>query len=182
MKRVLMGTVVAVLAAMCAERSPAADIGFRGIEIRGGLTTASDWDEGVVAGVGVDLGTLWRGLTLHPLLKYAKASRDEDFFGVDIGLDVTDLAAGAEVRWYPSRQERGFFVGGGPMFHQIEYEQTVGSFKVTTDLERLGAAGVAGYRWSSPSGFALSVEARYDTVDVFDRAEALVALRFGGSR
>jgi hypothetical protein len=162
----------------------AADIGWYGLEVRGGAVFAADWDTGWAVGVAADLGELAPGLRLYPGIGYSQAetSDSERFFGTTFRIDreITSFEAGAEVRWFPSRGDSGWYFGGGPYLHRLEYEvaAAVGGFIVVAEVEDdvLGFQGVAGYS----IGGRFGVEARYDTVSDFDGFRLMGAVRFGG--
>jgi hypothetical protein len=182
MKRVrflLAGCVVAILAAAPA---PAADLGWHGLEVRGGMTFPADWDQGYTVATSADLGEIVTGLRLYPGVSYSQADTSQSFgFGVEVEQEITTLALGAEVRWFFSRDGGGWYVGGGPYLHRLEYEvaSLVGGgvvAKGTIETDSLGIEGVAGYSF----GGRFNVEARYDTVSNFKGAQLLVGIRFGG--
>jgi hypothetical protein len=180
--RLLSWCVTGILAV--AAPAAAADLGWHGLEVRGGATFPADWDTGWTVAASADLGEIVDGLRLYPGISYAKAETSESFnlFGVPFGVDqeITTLALGAEVRWFFAGEPRGWYVGGGPYFHRLEYEVAaiVGNAvgKTTVESDSLGIEGVAGYSF----GGRFNVEARYDTVSNFKGAQLLVGIRFGG--
>ncbi len=184
MKRMGVLLALCVFASLAAAPAAAADLGWRGLEVRGGATFPADWDTGWTVAASADLGEITRGLRLYPGVSYAKAETSEtvSFLGVPFGVDqeITTLALGAEVRWFFSRDGGGWYVGGGPYLHRLEYEVAaiaggvVG--KSTVESDSLGIEGVAGYSF----GGRFNVEARYDTVSNFKGAQLLVGIRFGG--
>lgn len=165
-------------------RAEAADLGWRGAEVRGGVTFPADWDSGYTFAVSVDLGEITDGLRLYPGVSYAEAETSDsvNVFGVRFGVDqeITDLALGAEVRYFFAREPRGWYVGGGPYLHRQEYEQVVilGNVATTAEVESdsVGVEAVAGYSF----GRRFHVEARYDSVSNFKGAQLLVGIGFGG--
>jgi hypothetical protein len=184
--RRIQSLILPCLLGMVATTVPAeaADLGWHGLEVRGGATFPADWDDGWTVAVSADLGEITRGLRLYPGLSYAKADTSEsiDLFGLPFRVDqeISTLALGAEVRWFFAGEPRGWYVGGGPYLHRLEYEQAVivGNAIGTSSVESdsLGVEGVAGYSFGS----RCNVEARYDTVSNFKGAQLLVGLRFGG--
>lgn len=182
MKRVRFLVAVYVLGSLAvAAPTPAADLGWHGLEFRGGATFPADWDQGYTVAASADLGEIITGLRLYPGLSYSQADTSDSIgFGIEIDREVTSLALGAEVRWYFSGGDGGFYAGGGPYLHRLKYEVGVtdGVVAVTRDVESdsLGIEGVAGYSF----GGRFNVEARYDTVSNFKGAQLLVGIRFGG--
>lgn len=185
MKRIALMIVSCLLGGAAAvPPAQAADLGWHGLEARGGATFPADWDDGWTVAVSADLGEITRGLRLYPGLSYAKADSSEsiDVLGVPFRVDqeITTLALGAEVRWFFAGEPRGWYVGGGPYLHRLEYEQAVIVGNVvgtsTVETDSVGIEGVAGYSF----GGRFNVEARYDTVSNFKGAQLLVGIRFGG--
>lgn len=92
MKRVrflLAGCVVAILAAAPA---PAADLGWHGLEVRGGMTFPADWDQGYTVATSADLGEIVTGLRLYPGVSYSQADTSQSFgFGVEVEQEITTL-------------------------------------------------------------------------------------------
>jgi hypothetical protein len=164
--------------------SEATDLGWSGFEVRGGATFPADWDTGYTLGLSVDLGEITSGLRLYPGISYgtAETSSAVSVVGVRVGIDeeITDLALGAEVRYFFAGEPRGWYVGGGPYIHRQEYEQALvvgGVAGITTiETDAVGVEGVAGYSF----GGRFNIEARYDTVSNFRAAQLLVGIRFGG--
>lgn len=80
----------------------------------------------------------------------------------------------------PSGDAAGWYLGGGPYLHMLEYEVAarVGGFVVVAEVEDdvVGVQAVAGCAF----GGRFNVEARYDTVSDFDGARLLVGIRLGG--
>lgn len=165
-----------LLATPAAEAAPR--IAFSGVELVAGINQSSDWDNGTSFGASVDLGNISRRLTLHSGLYLAKASDDMGFFGETIELDLDHLAIGAEVRYW-FRQEGGWYLGGGPYVHKIEYEQVLSgtSIAASFDTTSVGAMGVAGYSWGR-----FIVEARVNAVSRFNGVWFLAGIGFGGDR
>lgn len=151
------------------------DLGFAGIDIRGGLNSSSDWDEGTTFGLSIDLGEITNGLSLHPGLIWSEASRTDDFFGFSFDSSIEDLAIGAELRYFLSKDGDGFYFGGGPYAHKVK--QAFESAEA--DTTSIGAIGVAGYRWQGSSA-AFFAEARYNVVSDFNGLWVLVGVGFGG--
>jgi hypothetical protein len=180
----LLAVGVLVAPVLTARPSEAAELGWHGLEARGGAVFPADWDNGWTVAVAADLGEITGGLRLYPGVSYSKAETSDsvDLFGVVFGIDqeLTSLAFGAEVRWFPSGGRDGWYAGGGPYLHRLEYEQAVivGGVVATSTVETdaVGVVGVAGYSF----GGRFNVEARYDTVSDFQGAQLLVGIRFGG--
>lgn len=172
----LMALTIAVLATLLAATpSGAADLGFRGLGVQAGATSASDWDTGYEVTLHADFGTITRGLYLQPSLSYRTASGSDDFLGLEIDRDLTVLALGADVLWYPARERRGWYVGGGAYLHRIDYE----ILGISQEADRVGAAAIGGYDvpLGGLTGFA---EARYHLVSGFNTLQLGVGVRFGG--
>jgi hypothetical protein len=179
----VLGMILAVVS-LTATAAEAADIGWNGLEVRGGVTFPADWDNGWTIGVSADLGEIVDGLRLYPGISYSQADTSDSviLFGQRFGVEeeISDLALGAEVRWYLSGGPDGWYFGGGPYLHRLELEQAVivgnvvGTATVETDAT--GIEGVAGYSYGGRFNF----EARYDTVSAFKGAQLLVGIRFGG--
>ena len=118
-----------------------------------------------------------------PGLFYSRTGTEETFFGAKASLDLEDVAIGAEVRYSLNRGSSGFYFGGGPYAHRVTSESAVSVFgtsygTVSVDSTRVGAIGVAGYRWQA-SSFALFAEARYNAVTDFNGAWLLIGIGFG---
>jgi hypothetical protein len=178
--RSLIAGLVASIAILGASTASAAEFGFGGVDLRGGIAIPSEWDNGTTFGLSVEIGELTNGLYLHPAVRYSVAEETESIFGVDFGLEVTDLALGAEVRYFPAKGQRGWYFGGGVYVHFLDREVVLGGTSVgSVSNEQIGPGGVVGYRWSR-SGLSFFTEARYDLADVFDRAEVLIGIGFGG--
>lgn len=173
---------VLVAAMVLAAPAQAADIGWYGVEVRGGATFPADWDNGWTVAASADLGEIVPGLRLYPGISYAKADRSDSFGpSVDLEQEITTLALGAEVRWFFSRYGSGWYVGGGPYLHRQERDVAAlagGGIVVrsTVESDSVGIEGVAGYSF----GGRFNIEARYDTVSNFKGAQLLVGIRFGG--
>jgi hypothetical protein len=165
-------------------RAEAADLGWHGLELRGGVTFPADWDNGYTVAAAADLGEITDGLRLFAGLSYAKADTSDsvNLLGIRFMVDqeITDLALGAEVRYFFAGEPRGWYVGGGPYLHRQEYEQVVILGNVATaaavETDSIGIEGVAGYSFGGRFG----LEARYDTVSNFKGFQLLASIRFGG--
>lgn len=178
---------LAALLSLAGGASEAAEFGLGAIEGRAGIALPSDWDNGYSLGVAMDIGKLASGLYLYPGLRYARA---EDSFtlrafpggpGVDRTLSVTDIALGAEVRFFPAKEQKGWYFGGGAYLHFLTYEESQGGDNIAEfDTNQVGPAGVGGFLWKRDGGLSLFAEARVDFADVFDRGEVLVGVSFHG--
>lgn len=178
--RLIVPSILGILA-MVVDPAAAADLGWHGLEVRGGATFPADWDSGWTLAASADLGEIVHGLRLYPGVSYAQADTSDSFgFGIELGREITTLALGAEVRWFFAGEPSGWYVGGGPYLHRLEYEVAVtdGPLVVKGDAEAdsVGFEGVAGYSFGS----RFNVEARYGTVSNFKGAQLLVGIRFGG--
>lgn len=180
-----MMAVVCLLASLTlTQPADAADLGWHGFELRGGVTFPSDWDSGYTFAAAADLGEITSGLRLYAGLGYAKADTSDsvNLFGTRFTVDqeITDLALGAEVRYFFAGEPRGWYVGGGPYLHRQEYEQVVilGNVATTAEVETdsVGIEAVGGYSFGGRFG----LEARYDTVSNFKGFQLLASIRFGG--
>jgi hypothetical protein len=175
--------IAGLLLLAAASAAPAADFGFRGIDLHAGASFPSDWDTGVTAGLSVNVGELTRGLYLYPAVFYSQAEQSEDFLFSQIDLEITGLALGAEVRYFLSGEPSGFYFGGGPYLNRLDLELSAVvagvPIVVEDEADEVGVIGVAGYRLDlgSVSG---ALEARYNTVSDFDAAQLLLVLGFGG--
>jgi len=170
----LTATLLA-FALLVATPAPAADIGYRGLAVQGGIVAPSNWDTGYEVGVHVDLGEITNGLFLQPSLDYWKASATDSFFGIEFDRDLSNLALGADVLWYPSGDRRGWYVGGGAFLNLLRYD-TLGS---TLTDNRVGANAVGGYDFAL-GGSSAFVEGRYHVVSGFNTVQVGLGLRFGG--
>lgn len=176
--------MLATVAAVAAAPAAATDLGWYGLEVRGGVVVPAEWDTGYAVAASADLGELAPGLRLYPGVGYSQADTSDSVsvFGTPFTVDqeVTSLEIGAEVRWFPSRYGSGWYFGGGPYLHRLEYEQAaiLGGIAVTAEFEsdEVGVQAVAGYSL----GGRFNVEARYDAVSIFDGVRLLVGIRFGG--
>lgn len=181
-KRILLFSCLTLLL-LTPGAAGAADIGFYGAEVRAGVVFPSDWDTGFTVGGSVNLGELTDGLYLYPGVFYSQAEETEGFAGVDVDVEVTSLALGAEVRYFLDGEARGFYFGGGPYLHFLEAEAgaTVPPFgrvvTVTVDSEEIGAMGVAGYRFGGARS-SFFVEGRYGLVTDFNSAQLLAGFSF----
>lgn len=176
--RALFALALATALLLSVRPAGAADLGFRGLGVQVGATTASDWDTGYQVTVHADLGTLTRGLYLQPSLTYRTASATDTYrtFQVEkIDRDLTVFGLGADVLWYPARERRGWYVGGGAYLNRIDYE-IVG---ISQKVDRVGASAIGGYDLplGGLTGFA---EARYHLVSGFNTLQLGVGVRFGG--
>jgi hypothetical protein len=177
--RSLIAGLIISMAVQGASSAAAAEFGFGGVDLRGGIAIPSEWDNGTTFGLSVEVGELTNGLYLYPAVRYSVAEETESIFGIDFGLEVTDVALGAEVRYFPAKEQRGWYFGGGAYVHFLDHEFRVGSGTSSVSSEQIGPGGVVGYRWSR-NGLSFFTEARYDLADVFDRAEVLIGIGFGG--
>lgn len=169
-----------ILVVSTAHPLAAADFGLENFDLRGGVAMPSDWDRGISFGVSAEIARLLPGLYLSPGIRYSRAEDSTSFFGISIDTEITDLAVGAEVRYFLSKQPKGWYFGGGVYAHKLDYETAVLGLRVDRDEIRIGPAGVGGYRWlpSDTSRFAIFAEGRYDQADVFDRGEILLGVSF----
>lgn len=167
------------LTALVAPAAGAAEFGFFGFDVRGGVVLPSDYDTGFIIGGSANIGEIVDGLYLYPGVYYSQAEEDIDLFFGDVTLEVTSLAIGAEVRYFLDRQQSGWYFGGGPYLNFLERDFVVGgrSRVVTADSEEIGVTGVAGYALGS-GGRGLMVEGRYSVVSGFDTAQVLVGFGF----
>lgn len=161
----------------------AADFGLRDFEVRGGVIFPSDWDDGYLVGAAVNIGEITSGLYLYPGLAYSNAEETVTFgipglSTVDIDLEVTSLAVGAEVRYFLADEMRGLYFGGGPYVHFLDRELAVAGRRSSVSTQELGASGVAGYRLSSGGRSSVFAEARYTVVTDFDSAQLLLGISF----
>jgi hypothetical protein len=178
-RSVIAGAFISA-AILGASSMSAAAFAFGGVDLRGGIAIPSEWDNGTTFGVSVEVGELTNGLYLYPAVRYSIAEETESLFGIDLGLEVTDLALGAEVRYFPAMEQRGWYFGGGVYAHFLDHEFRVGSGTSSVSTEQIGPGGVVGYRWKW-NNVSFFTEARYDLADVFDRAEVLIGNGFGGN-
>lgn len=167
----------------------ATDLGWRGLEVRGGLIAPADWDTGYTLGLAADLGEITDGLHLLAGLQYGTAEDSEEVsftvfpgvppitFGAD--REITSIAVGAEVRYFFSGGDSGFYAGGGPYLHRLDYEEAIlvdGQGAVAgLEVDEIGAVAVGGYRL----GRSFYLEARYDTVSIFRNIGVVAGFRFG---
>jgi len=166
----------------------AAEFGFFGVEVRGGAIFPEDLDTGYTLGVALNVGQLTDGLYLYPAVVYSEADDSQSFGGpfgnASVDFEITSLAVGAEVRYFPSGAQDGFYFGGGPYFHFLEAKASAAvnapfplNVSVNEDSNELGATGVAGYRFSGGRS-AFFVEGRYVVVTDFNSGQVLVGFSF----
>lgn len=153
----------------------ATDIGYRGLGVQGGAVAPSNWDTGYGVGVHVDLGEMTHGLFLQPSANYWQASGTDSFLGLNFDRDMSNLALGADVLWYPSGERQGWYVGGGAYLNRLEYD----IYGATLTDNRLGANAIGGYDFAF-AGSAAFVEGRYHVVSGFNTVQVGLGLRFGG--
>jgi hypothetical protein len=175
---------LAIAGALLAAGNPAAgvDVRFATLDLHGGTNEPSNWDGGSTFGLSANLVELERGLWLAPALFYSSMGRDLEAFQT-VEIDRTTLALGAELRWYPSRQAAGLYLGAGAFLTRVDESTSVSMGPIETTLEtsgeHLGAMGVAGFRFGGASSTALFVEARYALVPGGDTFHFLGGLSFG---
>ncbi|KAB2965158.1 MAG: outer membrane beta-barrel protein [Thermoanaerobaculia bacterium] len=179
--RVFWAFVLAATFLVAVRPATASEIGFNGVGVSGGVVMPVHWDTGQQLSVHVDLGTLTRGLYLQPSASYWRATGSDTIssgvpFIPDITFDreMTNLALGADVLWYPADERRGWYVGGGAYINRVEYEIFGGKL---TD-ERVGGNAIGGYDFSLGGGSAF-VEARYHVLSGFNTAQLGLGFRFG---
>jgi hypothetical protein len=182
---VLLGAVLTILATAPAS---AAEFGFNGVDLHGGVNLPSDWDTGITAGVSVNIGELVDGLYLYPAVFYSRAeeSASFSFLGTTFeeDLEVTNLALGAEVRYFLNGEPTGWYFGGGPYLNMLTFEAGVrvgaGDRVQVIEVEddSVGGMGVAGYRTRMGERFSLGLEARYNVVTDFDNGQILLVIGF----
>jgi len=161
--------VAAVLLLFPAAGASALEVGA--FEVRGGITLPSNWDTGFTVGAAVDLGELWLdNLHLYPGLSYQVAEDSLSLgFGTSFDVEISSIALGAEVRYFPRSDQSGWYFGGGPYLHFVDREFGSGGSVVSADSQELGLTGVAGYRL----GGGLFGEGRYMVVSNFNQAQLL---------
>jgi hypothetical protein len=187
----MKGAIVAcaLMASMAAVPATAIEFGFFGVDLHGGVNLPSDWDSGFTAGVSVNIAELIDGLYLYPALFYSKAEDSVSFPLLGIGtiehdLEVTDIALGAEVRYFLNGEPAGWYFGGGAFLNMLTYETgaTIGTgsrIQVTeVDANKVGGMGVAGYRARMGDRFSLGLEARYNVVTNFNNGQILLVVGF----
>jgi hypothetical protein len=184
-KAVLLGAVLTILATAPAS---AAEFGFNGVDLHGGVNLPSDWDTGITAGVSVNIGELVDGLYLYPAVFYSRAeeSASFSFLGTTFeeDLEVTNLALGAEVRYFLNGEPTGWYFGGGPYLNMLTFEAgvRVGAGDrirvIEVEDDSVGGMGVAGYRARMGERFSLGLEARYNVVTDFDNGQILLVIGF----
>lgn len=182
MKISTLALLVLALAMTVTGPAQAADFGFRGIDLHGGVSLPSDWDSGWIAGVSVNVGEIVDGLYLYPAVFYSQADDSATFLGTRVDLEVTDVAVGAEVRYFLERELRGFYFGGGVYYNRIKAEVAARSGPIVVVVEdetdEASAMGVAGYRLPLGGRISGSLEARYNAVSDFDGPSVLLVLGF----
>lgn len=182
MRPFIPAVLVLALAMTAGGPATAADFGFRGIDLHGGVSLPSDWDSGWTAGASVNIGEIVDGLYLYPAIFYSQADDSATLFGTRVDLEVTDIAVGAEVRYFLAQELRGFYFGGGAYFNRVNTEAAVrsGPFVVVVEDEadEAGAMGLAGYRLPLGERLSGSLEARYNLVSDFDGPSVLLVLGF----
>lgn len=183
-------TIAAAVVSMTTVSVPvnAAEFGYFGIDLHGGVNLPSDWDTGISAGVSVNIGELVDGLYLYPAFFYSQAEESATFnlFGTrfEEDLEVTNLALGAEVRYFLNREPIGWYFGGGAFLNMLSFDSgvTVGAGNriqiVEVDDDKVGGLGIAGYRSRLGERFSLGLEARYNVVTNFDNGQILVVVGF----
>lgn len=182
-KALLVRSIVAVLGLVAALPAAASDLGWHGLEVRGGALFPSDYDSGLTFALAADLGELTDGLRLLAGITYSEADDTETVrvqgLPFEVDSEISSIAVGAEVRWFPSRGEEGFFLGAGPYFHTQDSEDVlvVGNLTVRSDVEdeEIGIQGVLGYSFAR----RFDVQVRYDTVSNLEGVQLMVGLRFG---
>ena len=148
--------------------SEAADLGFRGFELRAGMVEPDLGDSTYGFGAAVDLGELHDGLRLYPSVFYYSTEIDPLLF-LPIEIDV--LALGAEVRyWLNEGSTSGWYFGGGPYIYDVSLSDASASLGISSS----GVIGVAGFSF----GPALKAEARYATG--LSHISVCAALSLGG--
>jgi len=171
----LLGLLLLSAMLLAARPAGAADLGFRGLGFQAGAVSPSGWDTGYEVAVHLDFGEITRGLRLQPTLAYWTAPGTDHIFGHAIDRDLSNLAVGADALWYPERDRRGWYVGGGAYLNRIEYE--VLGARLSTN--RVGANGIGGYDFSL-GGYSAFVEARYHVVSGFNTVQLGLGIRLGG--
>lgn len=188
-KKIALSCLALALLVVLSPPADASDFGFFGTEIRGGAVFPDDFDTGFTVGLAFNVAELADGLYLYPALNYSEADDSRRVVlpfdaVVDVDFEVSDISVGAEVRYYPSGEERGFYFGGGPYYHFLEVDasaQTNFPFPIivtgSADTDELGGTAVAGWRFDSGRS-AYFVEGRYVVVSDFDSAQALIGISF----
>jgi len=189
---ILVVLCLALALALPAAPAHAAELGFFGVDLHGGATFPNDWDSGPVGGVSVNVAELVDGLYLYPGVFYSKAEDSATFsvapgISSTVDLEITDLALGAEVRYFLAGEPAGWYFGGGAYLNMLKAELGATTFNqrvtvIEEDNDEVGAMGVAGYRLPMGSAFSLGLEARYNLVSDFNGGQLLVTLGFGGGR
>ncbi len=185
-------TALSLIFVLAATPVGAADFGFFGAEVHGGLSFPNDWDTGPTGGVSINIAELVDGLYLYPAVFYSQAEDSQTFsaapgVSTTIDLEITDLALGAEVRYFLAGEPAGWYFGGGAYLNMLDAElgATILNQRVTVieeENDQVGAMGVAGYRFPLGTAFSLGLEARYNAVSDFDGGQVLVTVGFGGDR
>jgi hypothetical protein len=144
----------------------AADIGFRGFEIRAGAVEPDVFDSTIGLGLGIDLGEVYHNLRLYPSVFYISTGLDDRLFG-DLDFDV--IALGAEVRYFLDPELAGWYFGGGPYLLENNLSNNFAAVRASSS----GVMGVAGFAL----GERFAVEGRYATG--FKHFALYAVLRFG---
>jgi len=166
------------LTALIAPAASAAEFGFFGADVRGGVVVPNDWDTGFLVGASVNIGEIVDGLYLFPAINYSQAEDDVDLIFGDFTFEVTSLSIGAEVRYFLNGDPTGWYFGGGPYLHFLERDVVIGRSRVgTVDGEEVGLMGVAGYQLGS-TGTGPLLEARYSVVTGYDTVQVLAGYSF----
>ena len=172
-----------LLAMFTALPAAAADFGLYGFDVRAGLVIPTDWDTGYLVGASANVAELFDGLYLFPAISYSQAEDSESALGIDFDLEVTNIALGAEVRYFPDGQPRGWYFGGGPYLNLVDREFLVGfggggrTRVASVDTEEIGITGVAGYQLGAGDA-GLLLEGRYSVVSGYDTAQLLIGYSF----
>lgn len=150
----------------------AADIGYNGFEVRGGVATPQDLDTGLGLGIAVDIGELYDQLRLYPAATYTSTSTETLIFLTPVEFDMDIISVGAEVRYFPNPDLTGWYFGGGPYLHQ--YESSIAGVDFL-EGSSTGLTGVAGWNFAN----RLGVEARFGTAS--QDFSVFAVLSFGAS-
>ncbi|RMH60822.1 MAG: hypothetical protein D6677_12920 [Calditrichaeota bacterium] len=153
------------------------------ITAKGGvIMPESPWDTGFLVGAEADMGEVFNGFVLVPLVTYW--STGYTYSGTTFDLSLSNIQLGADVHYSLDNVAPGLYAGGGLAFNFLTSEYPV--FNYTTfqfdqtgsDTEtKLGFAVLAGYNLKL-GNMAGVVQGRYNIVDGFDTLELTLGILF----
>ncbi len=177
-----------VLSLTLVSSAQAAELGWKGFELRVGVSFGEDLDTGFGLGGALNFGEIMDGLFLYPgfLISGGDGSAEVEVplspifppVTLETEREVRVSAVGAEVRYFPSGEEIGFFVGGGPYLFTVTTRDSVSDGSIEFDMEErsrsIGLSAVAGYRF----GDRVGLEIRFDGASSVSTLQVLGSVHF----